>query len=267
MPRVLDIKDTYGHTMDDIKDVAKKDHISRFLDSTTIRTDAFGQNVSGDRAYRRAERIAAAIHLLTNHISGDEPVRAAARSAAIGLLSSILKLRDEMRGSESQSLKNAEGLIRKLISLIRILAVSGRVSMQNADVLVAALDELGVFLTTSQRTEFSESASLNKEDFALGTTHISAAISDTKKKKRTPPVKDKLQQSDTVSNREARTRGRAEEIIGVLGSHGQLGIKDISANLPEYSEKMIQRELKILVARGRVKKIGAKRWSMYALAQ
>src|SRR3989344_4397390 len=147
MPRVSDIKDTYGHIMDEIKDVAKKDHISRFLDSTTIRTDAFGQNVSGDRAYRRAERIAAAIHLLTNHILPDEPARSSSRRVAISLLTAVLQLRDEMRGVESPALKNAEGVIRKLISLIRILSIAGRVSLQNAEVLVAALDDLGVFLT------------------------------------------------------------------------------------------------------------------------
>ncbi|MBI2612903.1 hypothetical protein HYW59_03805 [Candidatus Kaiserbacteria bacterium] len=252
--------------MDDIKDVAKKDHLSRFLDSTAIRTDAFGENVSGERAYRRAERIAAALHLLTNHIPHDEPVRGAARSAAIILLSSTLKLRDELRSRESQALKSVEGLIRKLISLTRILSVSGRVSMQNADVLIAALDELGVYLTMAKRSGLSESTSLNKDDFALA-THTSGLISDTRRRKKARQIKDKLQQSDSVSDKGSPTHGRAEEVVAVLGSHGQLGIKDIAANLPEYSEKMIQRELKNLVLQGRVKKMGAKRWSTYALAQ
>lgn len=251
--------------MDDIKDVAKKDNLSRFLDSTTIRTDAFGHNVSGDRAYRRAERIAAAIHLITNHISPDEPVRAEARSTVIDLLSLVLQLRDEMRGHESQGIRNVGGLVRKLISFVRILSVSGRVSLQNADVLISALDELGVFLGSSQRTGLSESVPLSREDFALGTTHV--PVSDTAKKKRVPRVKDRAAQSGTVPEKVPPMHGRAEEIIGVLGSHGQLGIKDIAANLPEYSEKMIQRELKSLVEGGRVKKMGAKRWSTYALAQ
>lgn len=253
--------------MDDVKDVAKKDHIARFLDSTTIRTDAFGHNLSGERAYRRAERIAAAAHLLTNHVPAEEPVRLALRSTAIGLLTSILKLRDEMRGGESQALKDAEGKIRKLISLVRILSVAGRVSAQNADVLVAALDDLGVFLTASQRTGLSEGVLLNKDDFALGVTHLTPGVSDTSKKRRARRIKDKAEQSNTSSDNVMPTRGRAEEIVGVLGSHGQLGIKDIAANLPEYSEKMIQRELKSLVTIGRVKKMGAKRWSTYALAQ
>lgn len=251
--------------MDDIKDVAKKDNLSRFLDSTTIRTDAFGHNISGDRAYRRAERIAAAIHLVTNHIPENEPARAEARGAVIELLSSVLELRDEMRGHESQGVRNVASSVRKLISLVRILSVSGRISLQNADVLISALDELGVFLGSSQRTGLSESVPLSREDFALGATHV--PVSDTAKKKRMPRVKDKVAQSGTVSGKVSPMHGRTEEIIGVLTSHGQLGIKDIAANLPEYSEKMIQRELKSLVEGGRVKKMGAKRWSTYALAQ
>ncbi|MBI4079659.1 hypothetical protein HY414_00315 [Candidatus Kaiserbacteria bacterium] len=252
--------------MDDIKDASKRDLPSKFLDSTTIRTEAFGQNISGDRAYRRAERIAAAVHLITNHVQREEPVRLAARSASLALLSSILKLRDEMRGHESHTLRNTEGIIRKLISLVRILSVSGRVSIQNAEILAGALDELGVFLASSQRTSLSESAPLSRDDFALGAAQAHVAISDRTKKIRRRVVKDISAQGSVPESAASRT-GRADEIIGVLGSHGQLGIKDIAANLPEYSEKMIQRELKSLVSRGRVKKIGAKRWSTYALAQ
>ncbi|MBI2610565.1 hypothetical protein HYW60_01345 [Candidatus Kaiserbacteria bacterium] len=253
--------------MDDIKDVSKKEYLTRFLDSTLIRTDAFGHNISGDRVYRRAERIAAAVHLITNHIPEGEPARVASRRAAIELLSSILSLRSELRSAESKLLIDAEGQVRKLISLVRLLAVSGRVSIQNADALVAALDELGVALTTSQRSGLSESVLLSKEDFAIGAGYPAEAVSDTLGRRKMQRVKDKSEERRKVSDSSIHMRARAEEIIGVLGSRGQLGIKDIAANLPAYSEKMIQRELKQLVAGGRVKKVGAKRWSTYTLAR
>jgi hypothetical protein len=51
----------------------------------------------------------------------------------------------------------------------------------------------------------------------------------------------------------------------ILRVGGALGIKDIAANLPEYREKMIQRELLDLAAKGRIRKIGLKRWSKYSL--
>jgi hypothetical protein len=252
--------------MDNLKDISHKDSLSTFLDSTSIRTSSFGNNVAGERAYLRAERIAAATHLLTNHISPGEPLRLSSRSVAIALLGSVLKLRDEMRSREGQQLKEVQSLVRELISLVRILTVAGRVSMQNAEVVIAALDDLGVSLTTSQRTALSESVLLTREDFALGAAQAHAIL-DTWRRKGMRRPKDEKPRANEASDNATPVRGRPEEVLGILSTHGQLGIKDIAANLPEYSEKMVQRELKKLVASGRVKKMGAKRWSRYSLAQ
>lgn len=54
--------------------------------------------------------------------------------------------------------------------------------------------------------------------------------------------------------------------MDILKFGGILGIKDIASNLPQYSEKMIQRELASLVQKGFVQKTGAKRWSRYQVA-
>ena len=51
--------------------------------------------------------------------------------------------------------------------------------------------------------------------------------------------------------------------MDILRLGGTLGIKDISANLPQYSEKMIQRELADLVLANKINKTGEKRWSRY----
>jgi hypothetical protein len=60
---------------------------------------------------------------------------------------------------------------------------------------------------------------------------------------------------------------RSQTILDILRTGGSLGIKDIAANLPEYGEKTIQRELVTLVSQGKVKKLGLKRWSRYSIAQ
>lgn len=258
--------------MDEIKDITKRDHLSRFLDNRTLRVQPFGSNASADRAYSRAERLVAAIHLVTNHIGPDEPAREVSRRSGLELLSLVLMLREEMRNPESAAIKGAQTLIRKLISLVRILSIAGHVSVANAETLVASLDELAHFLVASQRTAFSESVSLSKEEL-LDTGYLSSAqerpLSVSSVRARSQSVKDKQKQKaedNFLSNRTGEIRARADRIIGVLTTQGQLGIKDVVASLPEYSEKMIQRELKGLVSLGRVKKIGSKRWSIYALA-
>lgn len=255
--------------MDEVKDVQKTDSISRFIDAHTVRTNPFGENRAGDRAYRRAERIASAIHLLTNHINSGEPVSSTIRAGAIDLLQETLRLKDEMRAPQSGALAGVQSRIRHLISLVRILTVSGYISMQNATTMVEALDELGNFMHASQRSVLSESLAVSRDDLLdVGTAPLRPART----------VKDKVIVSETrsvsataiASNTDSSGNGqltvRAQSIMDILQSGGVMGIKDICSNLPEYSEKMIQRELLELVEAGKVKKTGLKRWSRYCLA-
>ena len=262
--------------MDNIKDIGsieRKDNTVLFLSDKVIRTNPFGDNLFGVRVYLRAEKIAAAICLVTRHISEREPARICIRRSAMELLPSILALRDEMRVSGSRAVTHAKALIRELISLVRILSISGNLSTLNAEVLTEALDDLGVLLNSAQKSALAESVLLTRNDLV--------DIKDTgmwhDQTRGHPKGHDKLSIKDVLKHKNAGvlsdrdSKGpkghRAENILGALGSSKErLGIKDIVSHFPEYSEKMIQRELKGLVASGRAKKIGFKRWSVYTLA-
>ena len=257
--------------MDETKDVQRTNDLSKTLDASSIRTNPFGRNVSGDRAYRRAERLVAAIHILTGHVSEQEPARLEARRLSVKLLSDLLDLRDEMRAPASLPLHTAQALIRELISLMRILSLAGYLSLQNTNAVTEALDELGNFLVLSQRTGLSESVSFSKDellDIRDGSvehaSRTSGGRSPQEVVKDTILIKDTLRTSEKTPSSTGFDR-RSQAVVEVLKSQGELGIKDISSNLPEYSEKMVQRELARLIGQGRVKKSGFKRWSRYAL--
>jgi hypothetical protein len=119
------------------------------------------------------------------------------------------------------------------------------------------------FVLSSQRSGLSESVSLTKENIVGDTSPLQERklIKDIKDSKRT--VRDN---TDTDSGAATVVSSRAQGIVSVLQTGGGLGIKDISARLPDYSEKMIQRELAALIKSGKVKKEGFKRWSKYLLA-
>ena len=85
--------------------------------------------------------------------------------------------------------------------------------------------------------------------------------------KDTAHISDNAKVSNTKSNSNGTSGSRVQNILEILRVGGSLGIRDIASNLPEYSEKMIQRELLGMVARGQIRKIGLKRWSKYSLAQ
>jgi hypothetical protein len=254
--------------MDNIRDTSKSDDFSRFIDGQVVRTDPFGRNRAAERLYRRAERICAALYLLTRHIDAGEPVRTELRSEALALLEKVLNLRNEMRAAESDALLSFESSVRRLISLVRVLTAAGFLSFQNADIVIGALDELGVFVSSAQRSALSEGISLTREDIMGDTSPLidRQFLKDIKDKR---PIKDKVSVTDTEAGGSTQSSGiaRAEGIMSILQAGGGLGIKEIAARLPDYSEKMIQRELAALVKSGKVKKDGFKRWSRYSLAQ
>lgn len=261
--------------MDESREVQKNDNLAQFLDGYIVRTNPFGRNSSGERAYRRAERLVAALHILTNHIPPQEPARAEARRVSLVLLSNLLALRDEMRVSVSPAFRAVLASIRELISLVRALSTSGYVSFQNAGTVIEALDELGNFLTASQRSTLSESVTFSKDDL-LGvhdpTFKISGVTHTKRKSSRTRALKDNgatetKREKPNVSNREDVLNRRSQVVLEILKSQGTIGIKDIASHVPEYSEKMIQRELARMVSQGRVKKSGFKRWSRYSFIQ
>ncbi len=247
--------------MDDKRDIQKSNPLVRFFDKQTVRTNPFGTNQSADRAYRRAERLAAALFLVTKHVPAGEPVRSSIRAGAIRILEDVLALRDEMR-TDSQNVMACRASVRNQISLVRVLAVAGFLSIQNTNTMIEGLDDLGAFLNASQGSPLSETYSLSQESLSdIREGHIK----DTNIVKDRAYVKDTSVSSDTVSLKKD-IHVREESIIAVLRSGGELGIRDIAANLPEYSEKMIQRHLVDLIGGGRVKKTGLKRWSRYSVA-
>ncbi len=257
--------------MDNSKDIQKTDGLAKFVDQQNIRTNPFGENRVGERAYKRAERISAALVLLTNHASDSDPIKIAIRQSSISLLSNVLALRDEMRAINSDKGRELKTSTRKLISLVRLLAVGGQVSFQNAESITEALDDLSAFLVASQRSSLSESVAFSREDlldvreqnrpieYRGSERYVKDKVANPKSVGQVPgssPI-------ETVSAPEMSSR--AQSILAVLRSEGELGIRDIASNLPEYSEKMIQRELVDLGAKGKVKKSGAKRWSRYSV--
>ncbi len=250
--------------MDHIKDGQRSDSLARFVDNQDIKTSPFGDNRIGERAYKRAERIVAALHLLTNHVSAEEPARAIIRRKGIELLSEVLELRDKMRASGSADFTTVQASIRNLISLIRMLTVGGSISIQNGEIVIDALDELGGFLLTSVRSSFTESVRLSREDLIDVRESFVRNVKD-KDLKDYQTVKDKPVSDHAVSDSAGHNSARSERIVAVLRQGGEFGIRDIVSHLPEYSEKMIQRELAQLVAAGKAKKVGLKRWSRYSI--
>ncbi|MCR4325367.1 MAG: hypothetical protein NUV59_00990, partial [Patescibacteria group bacterium] len=264
--------------MDENTGIKKRSNpIESFFSHGTVRTNPFGENRSAARTYERCERISAALYLLTSHLPEEDTLKCSARSHAVSLMDAALTLRDEMRSLGSSAIVSFRAEVRLLISLVRMLAVSGSVSPQNAGIIVESLDDLGNFIVSSQRSVLSESVPLTREDLEAPAASFSRGVgqrprrgagvkdvSDMIRIKDTTDIKDRS--SAPNSPDEGGLSARQRSVLEVMRSGGELGIRDISSNLPQYSEKMVQRELSQLVSLGLLKKIGLKRWSRYSIA-
>lgn len=258
-------KTTSNPNSESIKDAQDVSNVLLILDSIAIRTNPFGANVSGDNSYRRAERISAALHLVTNHVPEQEPLRSVIRNKGLELLSVILELRSGFRGPASEKGQSALVSIRELISLIRLLAVSGYISVQNSNAIAEALDELGSLIVVSQRSALAEQLTISSEQLIPPASPIGFTRQDRSYSSMPRPVRKPAPATTEGAGAVGESTPRGERIMDILKQGGMLGIRDIAANLPQYSEKMVQRELAELVEAGKVRKIGAKRWSRYQL--
>lgn len=265
--------------MDNKKDNEKMSEIIKLFDLETSKINPFGDNKVAERAYRRSERISAAIYLLTSHLADTEPLKIRTRSLALNLLDRMLDIKDELRSQQSEKALAYRASNRQLVSLMRLLAIIGHVSYQNTDAVCSALEELQGFLISSQRSTLAERISFTKEDlldvgsYALrsdgheyqtrGSSYSRAPESVPKSANPEATVQDIP--SARVSGTSDSATMRSKSILEVLKGAGEISIRDVVSHLPEYSEKMIQRELAEMVEKGTIKKTGLKRWSRYSL--
>ncbi len=244
----------------------------------------FGANRTADIAYRKAERLAIATHLITNGVAADEPARAAVRTAVQELLTHTLRLRKGVRFAAGAAVYDVVAATRLIMSLIDVLHAAGWVSDMNADVVKYAYADFAHFLVGASDGVHTDPVELPRDYFAAPLTdthgHISkgqnnnvkdTSVTDTKKD--TKNIKDTKTDSDSVkkgTNTSVRTRRRSDNrrmrILDVISKKKQVHVKDIAREVTGVSEKTIQRELAALVADGVVTKEGEKRWTTYALA-
>lgn len=274
--------------MDIARDIQKTDGISNVFDNKNVRINPFGENRVADRTYRRVERIAAAIYLLTNHIESADRLRVLSRSLATDMLDDVIAMRDEMRSQRSPHYIRFLSTVRREISVVRLMYMAGYISTQNMQAIVGALDELAAFVSVAYKTSMADAVSLSQEDLMDTTATVANIVGDEYRTSarsvassgaasismqeshplsaasiavEAPPVAS----APSIASVSHKVGARASNIIETLKVGGSLGIKDICLQLPEYSEKMVQRELLALVLSGRVRKEGEKRWSRYSL--
>jgi DNA-binding transcriptional ArsR family regulator len=234
----------------------KQTHKEDFVLEKSIFSNIFEKDIRRVFIYKKAERIAKALTLISPAFSNSVTLKSRIDALTIQLIDSAMLGPYEIRSK----------LPRELLALSSILSMarmSGILSAMNAEIISheahMLLEEVTGYEDTALVLDDVPSISTLAKN--TSTKDVPARASNVLKTQ----ILDKGHVKDIVKT-EVGSNERKSLILSLIQSKGRASIKDISTVVRGVSEKTIQRELSALVEAGVVVKTGERRWSIYALA-
>lgn len=239
-----------------IQPVGKYAHPEDFVLEKGIFTNIFEKDIRRVFVYKKAERLAKAIHLIGPAFAESASLKNRLDAVAIGLIDAAVLPPHAARTALSRELLT-------LSSVLSIARTSSLLSAMNAELITREahmlLNEVAAY--EEPRVLFDESPTLS--DIAKNTTSSPVSIPPVK---RVPTASRKGHVKDTKVLSDSSVKDRRDTILSVIKNKGTANIKDISTMIRGVSEKTIQRELLTLIGLGEVVKQGERRWSTYSLS-
>lgn len=264
---------------------------SDFVLEKGIFSNIFEKDIRRVYIYKKVERLAKAIHLVSPAFRNSVALRDRMDRIAVGLVDAAILPPNSAR----------DALSRELLALSSVLSIArtgGLLSPMNAELIareaqqllqeIASYEEPRLFLDDAPTL-----AELSKE--LARETGLERSMTETSRPTPRPSQVDPSHKSDRVvrsapvsdtsatkdnyykgQNTEAikghikdttapRTSDRRDAIRSILERNGPSYIKDISTVIRDVSEKTIQRELQAMVEEGIVLRTGERRWTTYSI--
>jgi hypothetical protein len=246
----------------------KSAHNGDFVLEKSIFNNIFEKDIRRVFIYKKAERLAKALHLIAPAFSESVSLRNRIDAIAIGLIDAAILSSGVARTA----------LSRELLTLSSVLSVAqagGLLSSMNVELItreahillqeVAGYEEPRLFLDEAPTLSSIAKIALKKDSLHAGNATAS--------RQRVPrpavqkmAASNKRHQKDISGAPVGAIKDRREAVMSVIRNKGSVSIKDISTLIRGVSEKTIQRELISLIETGVVEKRGERRWSTYSLA-
>lgn len=232
-----------------------------FVLEKNIFLNIFEKDIRRVYIYKKAERLAKAIHLITPAFVDSVSLRNRIDRVAVGLVDAACLPPGAARLALSRELL-------ALSSVLSIARTGGLLSSMNADLIaheahlllqeVAAYEEPRLFLDDAPTLA----------DIARRAPHREREVPRPSPQARPRIAGAAKQQAnkghEAVDVKDVPQNSRKDAVLDVLKKHEEgASIKDISTIVRAVSEKTIQRELQALIEAGLVRKEGERRWSTY----
>ena len=255
-----------GHSTEvrQIQTKGKDANSEDFVLEKSIFTNIFEKDIRRVFIYKKAERLAKAIHLITPAFSESVSLRNRIDEIAIGLVDAAILPSGTARMALSRELL-------ALSSVLSIARTGGLLSSMNAEVIaheahvllqeVAAYEEPRLFLDETPTLSGIAKKALAR--YSNDRSGSSARKLVAPKPAAPKATKGHVKDIEAVTDSNINIKDRREAIVSVIRNKQKASIKDISTLIRGVSEKTIQRELLALIALGRIEKQGERRWSTY----
>ena len=254
----------------------------------------FGKSPSALYVLKKAERLVAALYLVSDLFPNDDPLRVSLRSRGLYVLSLIANQGRE-NGEQENMVSLVQDAIGEIVSMLNIATMMNNLSSMNYDVLEHEYCSLLEFILTKGSSFVPQGRSFDKDFFNVPNDFVSKtldpwgtnlwratkdkgqykgqfeqriSISDNyalSSKGQPPNVTGGAHGSNGLIESEYRHTKRRSVILDVVNRRGRVSVKDISQYVKDCSSKTLQRELLSLVAEGVLKKEGERRWSTYTI--
>lgn len=233
-------------------------------------------------AYKKTEKLASAVYMITNLFPESEPMRNILRLKISELLSHMLLFKTVGEGGKKDFVTNIKTRVLEVSSFLEVSYRGGLISQMNFSILNTEFHNLISILESTQSTQnivIQNSVKNIFEETSLGT---SSAVSGTQNPTNFLERKTQFQNIQTpvsvaptgfIKDRQVsvspndsfRKTERQETIIQMIKKRKEVMIKDITEVIKDCSEKTIQRELNSLIQSGVLKRAGVRRWSRYSM--
>lgn len=232
----------------------------------------------------RIKRIATALYVVTEHIDDLENIKRHIRQYGTDLL----KVAHVPYNANQEELEFRVSFILSYIDAVMSfieIAFAGRyISEANAQLLLRELRSLSIHMHhrhqdivvhLAEQSEAYQDINIHHifQDTPTNPTPASGSSVKRETKTPTPSTNTKAAGSDQSSTPEKSSQPlssreeRKEHIIAVITHKQTATIKDIVTHIAGCSEKTLQRDIKDLIAEGRIIKEGSRRWSTYRIKE
>jgi len=238
----------------------------------------FNENQGFVFVYKKTEKLATALYMITNLFGESEPMKWVLRKKVGELLSFTLGYKDISSSQHFDFVHSVRTKVLEIVSFLEVCFRSGLVSSMNFSILknefallVSTLEKMsrdqgGDAVHTTLPKTFFDMAPYTTEIRSEGTMMQSPSMSTVSYGTRTEAVENGTKDIKNNSEKDVfKKTNRQNIILGLLKKKKDLTIKDIAEVIRDCSEKTIQRELLALIALGVLKKVGERRWSKYSL--